>query len=66
MDETTCCYMGVVKLLCFCAEGLAPGAPAADVRPLYWMEASKSGDLWLFFKEGFLLASHGFGSLLVL
>ena len=35
------------------AQGQAPG-PGPDQRQAYWLETSKTGDCWLFFKEGHL------------
>lgn len=37
-------------------EAQAPAQFPVDVRPTYWVESSKAGDLWLFFREGFLFA----------
>ena len=42
-----------------CAEGgEIPSAVGPDARPAYWLESSKDGDCWLFFKEG-ALVGHG-------
>ena len=35
-----------------------PSTGDLDARPLYWLEQSKNGDTWLFFKDG-VLASMG-------